>query len=335
MSVYPTRPITLTHLHTYPLSSRKSKVNVRDFAKPPAANPSLSKFLSSLPNFLAAADLRNLLAAIHQARKQRKAILWGIGGHVIKVGLGPVLIDLMRRGFITSIAMNGAALLHDFEIALVGNTSEDVETGLGAGAFGMAAETGEYLNQIAKIAMRARLGYGEAAGQFLHNAVIDVPYTSSSVLAAAYKLRIPVTVHLAIGTDIPNMHRTADAAALGSATHLDFRLFCSLVQQMHPGGIYLNWGSAVLLPEVFLKAVSVVRNLGVPLRPITTANFDFIQHYRPLQNVVKRPTLSAGKRHGVESKGYAITGHHELLMPLVAAALASGWPKRSPKKNKK
>src|SRR5713101_6417869 len=272
MSIYSTRPITLTNLHTYPLSSRKSKVNIRDFAKPPTANPSLSKFLASLPNFLAAADLRNLLGAIQQARKQRKPILWGIGGHVIKVGLGPVLIDLMRRGFITSLAMNGAALVHDFEIALVGNTSEDVETALGAGAFGMAAETGEYLNQIAKLAMRARLGYGEAAGQFLNSGVIETSDLDCSVLAEAYKQRIPVTVHLAIGTDIPHMHPTADGAALGSATHLDFRLFCTLVQQMHPGGIYLNWGSAVLLPEVFLKAVSVVRNLGVPLRPITTAN---------------------------------------------------------------
>src|SRR6266478_4572794 len=316
MSVHSTRPITLTNLHTYPLASRKSKVNIRDFAKPTAANPSLSKFLASLPNFFAAADLRNLLAAIHQARKQRKPILWGIGGHVIKVGLGPILIDLMRRGFITSLAMNGAALVHDFEIALAGNTSEDVENGLGAGAFGMAAETGEYLNQIAKIAMRARLGYGEAASQFLHNAVIDVPYANSSVLVAAYKLRIPVTIHLAIGT----------------ATHLDFRLFCSLVEQMQPGGIYLNWGSAVLLPEVFLKAVSVVRNLRLPLRPITTANFDFIQHYRPLQNVVKRPTASGRGRKGEESRGYAITGHHELLLPLVAAALVSGWPRTSQRK---
>ena len=332
MSIYTTRPITLTNLHTYPLASRKSKVSVRDFAKPPAANLSLGKFLDSLPDILAAQDLRNLLAAIQQARKQRRAILWGIGGHVIKVGLGPLLIDLMRRGFISAIAMNGAALVHDFEIALVGNTSEDVESGLGAGAFGMAAETGEYLNQIAKIAMRARLGYGEAAGQFLENAVIDVPYASSSVLAAAHKLRIPVTVHLGIGTDIPHMHRTVDGAALGSASYLDFRLFCALVEKMHPGGVYLNWGSAVLLPEVFLKAVSVVRNLGLPLRPITTANFDFIQHYRPLQNVVKRPTASGRDRKGEESRGYAITGHHELLLPLVAAALVNGWPRTSQRK---
>src|SRR5713226_9607328 len=328
MSIYSTRPITLTNLHTYPLADRKSKVSARDFAKPPAANPSLSKFLASLPNFLAAADLRSLLAAIHQARKQRKTILWGIGGHVIKVGLGPLLIDLMRQGFISGIAMNGAALIHDFEIALVGNTSEDVESRLGAGAFGMAAETGEYLNQIAKLAMRARLGYGEAAGQFLNSGVLDVRYARASVLAAAYEQRIPVTVHLAIGTDIPHMHRTADGAALGSASYLDFRLFCALVEKMHPGGVYLNWGSAVLLPEVFLKAVSVVRNLGLPLRPITTANFDFIQHYRPLQNVVRRPTASARGSSGPESRGYAITGHHELLLPLIAAALAAGWPKK-------
>jgi len=336
MSIYSTRPITLTNLRTYPLASRDSKVHIRDFAKPPAPNSSLTQFLSSLPNFLAANDLRNLLAAIHHARKNKRPILWGIGGHVIKVGLGPILIDLMRRGFITSLAMNGAALVHDFEIALVGNTSEDVESGIGAGAFGMAAETGEYLNQIAKIAMRARLGYGEAAGQFLDNAVIPVPFAKFSVLAAAYQLRIPVTIHLAIGTDIPHMHRTSDGAALGSATHLDFRLFCSLVQQMHPGGIYLNWGSAVLLPEVFLKAVSVVRNLGVTLRPITTANFDFIQHYRPLQNVVKRPTAGASRKEkGSDSRGYAITGHHELLLPLLAAALVSGWPRSSPSKKEK
>jgi hypothetical protein len=223
--------------------------------------------------------------------------------------------------------MNGAALIHDFEIALAGNTSEDVEAGLGAGQFGMAAETGQYINEIAKLSHRIRIGYGEAAGQFLTSGILTVKHRNSSVLVAAYRHRIPVTIHLAIGTDIPHMHPAASGAALGDATHQDFRLFCALVEQMHPGGVYLNWGSAVLLPEVFLKAVSVVRNLGVPLRPITTANFDFIQHYRPLQNVVKRPTASA--RSGPESHGYAITGHHELLLPLVAAALAAGWPKKS------
>jgi hypothetical protein len=246
---------------------------------------------------------------------------------VIKVGLGPVLIDLMKRGFVSGIAMNGAALIHDFEIALAGNTSEDVEAGLGAGQFGMAEETGKYLNEIAKLSHRIRIGYGEAAGQFLSSGLLNVKHADSSILVAAYKHRIPVTIHLAIGTDIPHMHPAADGPCLGAATFLDFRLFCALVKQMHPGGVYLNWGSAVLLPEVFLKAVSVVRNLGVPLQPISTANFDFIQHYRPLQNVVKRPTVSerVGRKSG--SRGFAITGHHELLMPLVAAALAAGWPK--------
>ncbi|HEY6263506.1 MAG TPA: hypothetical protein VIW93_01775 [Candidatus Acidoferrum sp.] len=329
MSIYSIQPITFGAVRTYPLASRKSKVSIRDFAKPPAANTSLRKFLDSLPSILAAEDLRQLLAAIHRARKQRKAILWGLGGHVIKVGLGPMLIDLMKRGFISGIAMNGAALIHDFEIALAGNTSEDVEGGLAEGQFGMAAETGQYINEIAKLAHRIRIGYGEAAGQFLTSGILNAKHADSSVLMAAYKHRIPITIHLAIGTDIPHMHPAANGAALGDATHHDFRLFCALVEQMHPGGIYLNWGSAVLLPEVFLKAVSVVRNLGVPLRPITTANFDFIQHYRPLQNVVKRPTASAQGRSGPESHGYAITGHHELLLPLVAAALAAGWPKKS------
>jgi hypothetical protein len=328
MSIYSIRPITLGAVHTYPLASRRSKVSVRDFARTPGANPPLTRFLDSLPNILAAEDLRNLLSAIHSARKGRKAILWGVGGHVVKVGLGPVLIDLMKRGFVSGIAMNGAALIHDFEIALVGSTSEDVEAGIGEGQFGMAEETGKYLNEIAKLSQRIRIGYGEAAGQFLNSGIIDVKHANSSVLLAAYKHSIPVTTHLAIGTDIPHMHSAADGAALGDATHRDFRLFCALVQQMHPGGVYLNWGSAVLLPEIFLKAVSVVRNLGVPLRPITTANFDFIQHYRPLQNVVKRPTASSRNQRGPESHGYAITGHHELLLPLVAAALAAGWPKK-------
>jgi hypothetical protein len=339
MSIYATQPLTLGAIHTYPLASRKSKVNLSDFAVPPTPKSKLSiaRFLDSLPNILAAGDLRQLLAAVHRARKQRRAILWGIGGHVIKVGLAPVLIDLMRRGFVSGIAMNGAALIHDFEIALCGNTSEDVEGNLGAGQFGMATETGKYLNEMAKLAWRVRLGYGEAAGQFLSSGIVDVDYPGCSLLVSAYKLRIPVTVHVAIGTDISHMHPAADGAALGAATHYDFRLFAALVKEMHPGGVYLNWGSAVLLPEVFLKAVSIARNLGVPLRPITTANFDFVQHYRPLQNVVKRPTASAFRRSqtgsplGPESHGYAFTGHHEILMPLIAAALASNWPDPSRK----
>jgi hypothetical protein len=324
MSAYSIDPLVLVGVETYPLASRKSKVHVRDFGAPPRNNPSVAALIDSLPGFLAAQDFRDLLAAIRRARSQRRAILWGLGGHVIKVGLGPMLIDLMRRGFVSGIAMNGAALIHDFEIALAGHTSEDVEAALGDGKFGMSEETGTYVNEIAKLAARIRIGYGEAAGQFLTSGVLNARYADSSVLACAYRLRVPVTVHLAIGTDIPHMHPAADGAALGMATLHDFRLFSALVKGMHPGGVYMNWGSAVVLPEIFLKAISVVRNLGVPLRPITTANFDFVQHYRPLQNVVKRPTASSSREKSPESRGYAITGHHEILLPLVAAALASG-----------
>jgi hypothetical protein len=337
-STYTVQPLILGDIATYPLASRKSKVSIADFAKPSVPNSSLATFFHSLPNILAAQDLRAVLRAIEQAKRNRKAILWGLGGHVIKTGLGPVLAELMRRGFVTGIALNGAALIHDFEIALSGRTSEDVEAGLGEGKFGMATETGLFLNQIASTATFSGIGYGEAAGKFLASRRLDTGNAQASVLYNAYQRKIPVTVHLAIGTDIPHMHSAADGAALGAATHHDFRLFCSLVKEMQPGGVYLNWGSAVLLPEVFLKAVSVVRNLGVSLRPITTANFDFIQHYRPLQNVVKRPT--APEKGGVSaSKGYAITGHHEILLPLLAAALVSNLPatassRRSPSKKK-
>lgn len=326
MSVYSIQPLTFGGVRTYPLASRKSKVNVKEFASPVIAKTSLLKFLDSLPEILAAQDLRDLLSAIHRAKTRKKAILWGIGGHVIKVGLGPLLIDLMRKGFVSGIAMNGAALIHDFEVALAGNTSEDVEAGLGDGQFGMAEETGKYINEIAKLAQRIRIGYGEAAGQYLTSGVLSMKHAEASVLVTAYRLRIPVTVHVAIGTDIPHIHPAADGGALGAAAHTDFRLFCAMVQQMDEGGVFLNWGSAVLLPEVFLKAVSVVRNMGVALQPITTANFDFIQHYRPMQNVVKRPTMAPKNGKGPKSRGFAMTGHHEILLPLVAAALTSGWP---------
>jgi hypothetical protein len=323
MSIYEIAPLSLERIRTYALARRKSKVTVRDFARPvrKAGRARVGELLDSLPRILAAQDFRAVAKAIERARSQRQPVLWGLGGHVIKVGLGPVLIDLIRRGYVSGIAMNGAALVHDFEIALVGNTSEDVEAVLHAGEFGMAEETGLYINEIAVGAARGGIGMGEAAGKLLNNRRLRAKYIEHSVLAAAYRARIPVTVHLAIGTDIPHMHRSVDGAALGAATHHDFRLFCALVKRMHPGGVYLNWGSAVLLPEVFLKAVSVARNLGVPLRPVTTANFDFIQHYRPLQNVVRRPTAAAKNARGPESHGYAITGHHEIMLPLLAAAL--------------
>ena len=326
MSIYEIQPVALGGVKTYPIASRRSKVSVREFARPAGKNPSLKKFLETLPGLLAGKDMREVLSAVQQAKARKRAVLWGIGGHVIKVGLGPLLIELMRAGFVNGIAMNGAALIHDFEIALAGQTSEDVDASLGEGKFGMAEETGQGINEIAKLAQRIHIGYGEAAGQYLHSGILAVKHLDASVLAAAYKFRIPVTVHLAIGTDIPHMHPSADGTALGAASFMDFRLFCALVQGMDRGGVYLNWGSAVILPEVFLKAVSVARNAGVRLQPITTANFDFIQHYRPLQNVVKRPTAGTGKKAGEVSRGFAITGHHELLLPLVAAALASGWP---------
>jgi hypothetical protein len=331
MTRYDTYPLSLERVRTYALAKRKSKVTVREFAKPlrqkGKGRITFAEYFDSLPRILAGNDLREVVAAIVRARRRRKAILWGLGGHVVKVGLGPVLNDLIRRGYVNGIAMNGAALVHDFEIALVGHTSEDVEAprgGLGRGEFGMAEETGLYLNKIAVDAARSGIGLGEAAGKLLTTPRLGARHLEASVLAAAYRARVPVTVHVAIGTDIPHMHRSADGAALGAATHHDFRLFCALVKQMHPGGVYLNWGSAVILPEVFLKAVSVVRNLGTPLAPITTANFDFIQHYRPQQNVVRRPTLPlrSGQAIGKGSRGYAITGHHEIMLPLVAAALA-------------
>ena len=326
MSIYEIQPVALGGVKTYPIADRRSKVSVREFARPVGKNPSLKKFLAALPGILAGNDLRDVLVAIHRAKARKRAILWGIGGHVIKVGLGPLLIELMRTGFVSGIAMNGAALIHDFEIALAGQTSEDVDSSLGEGKFGMAQETGQGINEIAKLAQRIHIGYGEAAGQYLHSGILTTKHLDTSVLAAAYELRIPITVHLAIGTDIPHMHPAADGGALGAASFLDFRLFCALVQRMDGGGVFLNWGSAVILPEVFLKAVSVARNAGLRLQPITTANFDFIQHYRPLQNVVKRPTAGTGRKVGEISRGFAITGHHELLLPLVAAALASGWP---------
>jgi hypothetical protein len=313
-SRYDLAPLDFTPLHTFPLSRLPGKVNVRQFGRAWSGSGAVTRFLDTLPGILAGEDLRSVIAAVAAARKRRRAILWGIGGHVIKVGLAPVLADLLRRGYVSGLAMNGAALVHDLEIALAGKTSEHVEARLGPGQFGMAEETGRKYNEIAREAVREGIGMGEAAGKLL-SGPWKARFAADSVLVAAYRAGVPVTVHVALGTDTPHMHPSADGAALGQASLTDFRLFCALVRGMHPGGVYLNWGSAVVLPEVFLKAVSAVRNLGTPLRPITTANFDFLQAYRGRENVVHRPTLAGN------SRGYAITGHHEILMPLVAAAL--------------
>lgn len=310
MSRYKISPIDLTKTQSYSLLERPSKVTIKDFAHPYKENSSFGNWLASLPNILAIKELKALAQAIVDARQKQRAVIVGLGGHVIKCGLAPILIDLIERGFITGVAINGSAAIHDFEIATVGFTSEDVDASLGKGDFGMAEETGAFVNLAAEFATQKQIGLGEALGAKLQ----DPPNANLSLISATYKQNIPLTVHLAIGTDIVHIHKLANGASLGAATHYDFRLFCSEVIELTDGGVYLNLGSAVLMPEVFLKAVTVVRNLGLPLKDFTTANLDFIQHYRPLTNVVKRPVAGVGR-------GYSLTGHHEILIPLLAATV--------------
>ncbi len=314
MSIYEDlKPISLDEVSTYPLASRESKVTVTDFATPVTEHSSLEHYLASLPNILAVQALRELVTHIRRARNLNKPIIWGIGGHVIKTGLGPIMIDLMRRGFVTAIAANGSVLVHDAEIAMVGSTSEDVDASLGAGGFGGAEETGRLLNDAARAGAKEGIGLGEAVGRALLR--LKPKHQEASLLCAAYEAHVPFTAHVTVGGDIAHFHPDADGAALGATSHTDFRLLAELVRRMNDGGVYLNIGSAVTLPEVFLKCVTLVRNLGDKLDDITTANFDFIQSYRPLTNVVRRPTADGAGR------GYAITGHHELTIPLLAAEL--------------
>ncbi|MGH9360188.1 MAG: hypothetical protein ACRD1O_13570 [Terriglobia bacterium] len=320
VSIYTIKPVKLDRVHTYPLASRPGKVSIQDFARIPRRGATINEWVNSLPCILAGNSFRAIIESIERARG-RKPIIWGLGGHVIKVGLGPVLIDLMERGYMTAIAMNGAALIHDFEIALVGSTSEDVPAVLGKGRFGMAEETGRYIHASVAAGDRLELGLGEAVGRFLSRSR-EARFRRYSLLAAAYRNRTPVTVHEAFGTDIIHNHPGMDARALGAATHRDFLLLAALVREMHGGGAYLNVGSAVVLPEVFLKCISLAANLGRAPRGITTVNLDFIQHYRPQQNVILRPTAAALASRGANaSRGYALTGHHELMIPLLAAAL--------------
>lgn len=313
-SKYPVEPLSFAAMRTVPIAARGGKVRTADFARPYSKGEGLAGWLESLPRLLAADSLRAVAGAVVEARRRDKAILWGIGGHVVKCGLAPVLLDLMRRGWASAFVMNGAASIHDFEIAIAGHTSEDVEAALPDGRFGSAEETGREMNEAIAAGDAEDLGMGEALGR--RAAAIARPECAPySLLHEAYSARVPVTVHVAVGTDTPHTHPAADGAAIGRATHRDFRLFCSLVRGLDQGGVYLNVGSAVLLPEVFLKAVSVVRNLGYPLASFTTVNLDFLQHYRPRVNVVERPHAQAG------GKGYALTGHHEILVPLLAALL--------------
>jgi hypothetical protein len=326
-SIYSIAPLSFAGISTYPLESRKSKVNAGMFGKPMDGNENIPGFLAKLPHILAADKLRALVRALLYARTLGKPAIWGLGGHVIKVGLGPTLIDLMQHGFITGFAMNGSSAIHDFEIALKGSTSEEVEAQIDSGRFGMARETGEWMNAAIRQASEDGIGMGEGLGRFIANGgkagEVKFAHSEASILAEAYRNKIPVTVHVAIGTDIIHIHPEADGKSTGDTSHRDFRLLCSLTRGLHEGGVYLNVGSAVILPEVFLKAVSVVRNLGIPLAEFTTANLDFIQHYRPTENVLKRPTQNSGQ-------AIALTGHHEIMVPLIAAALKAAIAEGAP-----
>ena len=301
----------LSDIKTYPLKSRKSKARAEDFARPSAPGVTIAAFVDSLPDILAAADFKAVVRAIGDAKRAGGGILWGIGAHVVKTGLGPVIVDLMERGFVSAIATNGATIIHDFEIALVGATSEDVDEALGPGRFGMAEETGRLLNAAISDGVASGLGIGQAVTGFF--AAKEPQFARHSVLAAAARLKIPVTVHVAIGTDIIHMHPAASGAALGDGSLRDFRYFVSNVARLGRG-VYLNCGSAVVLPEVFLKAVALARNKGIALDGLTTVNLDFVRGYRPQTNVVTRPTAGTGH-------GYSLIGHHEIMIPLLAAAL--------------
>ena len=300
----------LSAVRTYPLASRKSKANAVDFAKP-FRGAALRPLLESLPDILAAADFKAVISALKSARDNDRGIVWGLGAHVIKTGLGPVIVDLMERGFVSAVATNGAGVIHDFELALSGATSEDVDEALGPGRFGLAEETGRILNAAINEGVTRGLGLGQAVGRRLRD--MKPQHEQLSVLAAAARLEIPVTVHVAIGTDIIHMHPDASGAALGEGSLRDFRYFVSNVARL-AGGVFLNCGSAVVLPEVFLKAVALARNRGTSLDGLTTVNLDFTRLYRPQTNVVSRPVAGIGK-------GYSLVGHHEIMIPLLAAAL--------------
>jgi hypothetical protein len=308
---FPYEEFDLSDVRTYPLDSRASKARVADFGRPIASGATFREWFAALPGMLGAQDVRRVVDAIVAAR-QRGGIVWGIGAHVIKTGVSPVLIDLMRRGYVSALAMNGAGIIHDFEIALAGATSEDVDESLGPGRFGMADETGRLLNEIISAASPAGLGFGQAVGRYLtqNNAL----HRDVSLTAVACEAGIPVTVHVGIGTDIIHMHPQASGAAIGDVSLRDFRYFTSCVARLK-GGVYINCGSAVILPEVFLKAVALARNRGADLRGLTTVNIDFMRMYRPQTNVVMRPVA------GIDGVGISLVGHHEILIPLIAAAV--------------
>jgi hypothetical protein len=305
------REIDLSRVRTYPLAARSSKVAAQAVGRPLPRGASVADLLASLPDLLAARDLR--AAASELARRSRAggAIVLGMGAHPIKVGLSPLIIDLIERGVLTAVAMNGAGIVHDFELALVGRTSEEVAEHLADGSFGMAEETGRFLNEAARDGASAGIGLGEAVGRKI--LAERLPHASLSILAAGARRTVPVTVHVAIGTDIVHMHPSADGAALGETSLRDFRILAEQVGALQ-GGVFVNLGSAVILPEVFLKALSLARNVGHEVSDLFTLDMDFNRHYRPLTNVVSRPTSQGGR-------GMHLTGHHEIMFPLLCAAL--------------
>lgn len=305
-------PIDVTRVVTYPLRSRKSKVATQAFAAPWRTGGSLQAFLASLPKTLAAADLHEIVQRMVTAVRTCRPVILGMGAHPIKVGLSPLIVDFLERGLFSAVAMNGAAIIHDFELAYHGETSEEVAEALADGSFGMAKETAEFLNgAIHEGVTRDGVGIGEAVGRRIHAA--RLPYAHLSILATCARLGIPACVHVAVGTDIIHMHPHADGAAIGQGSLRDFRLLTSVVAQLE-GGIFFNVGSAVILPEVFLKALSLARNLGYVVKAFTTVDLDFIRHYRPQVNVVSRPTQQGGR-------GFHLTGHHEIIFPLLCAAV--------------
>ncbi|QTA90123.1 hypothetical protein [Desulfonema magnum] len=305
------KPIDLSELKTYSLSKRKSKVCTDDFAGVWKAGSGFKDFFDCLPNILAAGDIREVISSMATAFENKKTIAVAMGAHVIKVGLNPIIIDLMERGIIKAVAMNGAGIIHDSEVAMTGQTSEDVAASLGDGMFGMARETGAFLSDAIQKAGQDSLGLGQAVGlSIIENKLL---FMDKSILAAGARLGVPVTVHIAIGTDIIHMHPQFDAKEAGGASHRDFRTFASVVATLEHG-VYLNVGSAVILPEVFLKAITLVRNLGHHVENFTTVNMDFIRHYRPMTNVVNRPTSEGGR-------GFNLVGHHEIMLPLIAAGV--------------
>lgn len=307
------KPMDLSGVTTYPLAERTNKVSLQhDFAGEISAGMSVADLLAALPNQLGGESLNAVIEAVVRAREKDRPVVVAIGGHVIKCGLQPVLKVLIEAGVITAVAMNGSATIHDYELSLIGETSEDVGAVLHCGTFGMAEETGRDINRALKAGVSRGEGYGEALGRFIVES--ENPFRGASLLAACFEKGIPATVHVAVGTDIIHQHPQCDGAVLGQATFTDFRLFTTVVSGLGNGGVFINIGSAVIMPEVFLKALSIAQNMGFHVDHFTTANFDMTQHYRPLQNVVKRPTAG-------DSRGLTITGHHEIMLPLLVAGI--------------